>query len=259
MMHKRIYLIATVFLALAFCCLGCGSGSETDEPVIHVSKRVKIERPDEAAEEKAAEEKAEKAADKETARKEEAETAEGETETSEPAKETAPSKAEEKPASEVAEKQKPPEAGKADEAGAEEMEAEKSSLLGSKKRFYVKKGRVDPFEPFLHKSDAEQTSEDQESEIQRRKPRTPLERISLGQLELTAVMRLAADQQAMALVEDTNSKGYIVREGTYIGEKGGRVSDIQKDKIVIEEKYKDVFGKIDLRKIELKLQKRPGE
>lgn len=267
-MHRQIYLIATAVLVLSLCAFGCENNANVDEPVVHVSKRVKIERPEkpsDTAEKKPAGQAEKQAA--ETAPKTPAEQHDEQTAAAEKPKATQEKAAakdkpapEKESAPETAEKTVPSGAEKSEDASmAEQMEAEQTDLLGGKERYYVKKGRVDPFEPFLHKPENEQPEKEGERKIQRRKPRTPLERIAINQLKLTAVMRLTSDQQAMALVEDANSKGYIVREDTYIGEKGGRVSQIKQDKIIIEEKYKDVFGKVALRKIELKLQKRPGE
>ena len=50
-------------------------------------------------------------------------------------------------------------------------------------------------------------------------------------------------------------KGYVIKEGTYIGNKGGQVTKILKKSVVVEEKYLDVYGKIAVRKSELKLRK----
>jgi type IV pilus assembly protein PilP len=80
-----------------------------------------------------------------------------------------------------------------------------------------------------------------------------LERISLGQLRLTAVMETG--EQNLALVEEASGKGYVVKEGTYIGTEGGRITDILSEAIVVEEKYLDVFGNVAVRKKQLKLQK----
>ncbi|MFW6333735.1 MAG: pilus assembly protein PilP [Desulfosalsimonas sp.] len=138
------------------------------------------------------------------------------------------------------------------------MLTEQEALMGSEERYYTRRGRVDPFEPFLRREEAERDEQEGE-EIQRREPRTPLERIALSQLKLTAVLRIPGQEKAVAMVEDKGGKGYVVKEGTYIGENGGQVSDIIRDRIIIQEKYKDVFGKIAVREIEKKLQNQPGE
>lgn len=136
---------------------------------------------------------------------------------------------------------------KSDAAAREEV----LSLIGKKERFYSRKGRVDPFEPFLRKPEPE-IATDGKDKLRRRVPRTPLEKIELSQLKLTAVLRTPT--KTRALVQEVSGKGYIVNKGTYVGNKGGRVSKILKDRIMVEEKYLDVFGKISVREREMKLQ-----
>ena len=125
------------------------------------------------------------------------------------------------------------------------------ALIGKKERFYSRKGRVDPFEPFLRKPEPD-ISTDVKNKLKRRVPRTPLEKIDLSQLKLTAVLRTPT--KTRALVQEVSGKGYVVNEGTYVGNKGGQVSKILKDRIMVEEKYLDVFGKISVREREMKLQ-----
>lgn len=126
------------------------------------------------------------------------------------------------------------------------------NLTRKSESLYDRKGRPDPFAPFV--SGTEPSSQDQtQKKLQRREPRTPLERMSLGQLQLTAVMETG--DQNVALVEEASGKGYVVKKGTYIGNEGGRVTEILPGAIVIEEKYLDVFGNVDVRNKQLKLQK----
>jgi type IV pilus assembly protein PilP len=60
-----------------------------------------------------------------------------------------------------------------------------------------------------------------------------------------------------ALLEDSSGKGYVVSKGAYIGTNSGKVIRINKDRIVIEEEFEDVFGKTKLRQREIKLLKPP--
>ena len=128
--------------------------------------------------------------------------------------------------------------------------------LGVHQRYYVETGRVDPFQPFLRRT--EQESDEEEETIIRRTPRTPLERIALGQLILTAIVTGSPDVN-LAMVQDSMGKGYVIRQGTYVGQNGGRISMILPDKVIVEKPYRDVFGKTSVREIELQLQKRAGE
>ncbi len=134
----------------------------------------------------------------------------------------------------------------------EEMEA----FFGKEGRLYSSKGRVDPFEPFLHKEETKASTGLQEM-LQIRAPQTPLERIDISQLKLTAILQTS--DRMKALVEEASGKGYVVSEGTYIGNNGGQVSQILRDRVVVKERYLDIFGKIAVRDRELKLQKEPGE
>jgi len=144
------------------------------------------------------------------------------------------------------------------EAGAQKQAATGTAtdralnLMGNSEQFYDRKGRPDPFAPFVSGSEPSTQNETQK-ELQRREPRTPLERMSLGQLQLTAVMETG--DRNVALVEEASGKGYVVKKGTYIGNEGGRVTEILPDAVVIEEKYLDVFGNVDVRKKQMKLQK----
>ncbi len=131
------------------------------------------------------------------------------------------------------------------------IKSEFASLMGAKEKYYIRKGRIDPFEPFLRAPEPEVLANAQ-AELNRRVPRTPLEKIDLSQLKLTGVLR--AENKTRALVQEVSGKGYIVDEGTYIGNKGGQVSKILKDRIVVSEKALDVFGKITVLERELKLQ-----
>ncbi len=130
-------------------------------------------------------------------------------------------------------------------------EAESELFLGIAGKFYTREGKVDPFEPFLRVPEEEVTSEEQEK-LQIRAPQTPLERFDLSQLRLTGI--LVAPNKIRALIQESSGKGYIVSEGTYIGNKGGQITKILNDRVVVEEKYIDVLGKIAEREVELKLR-----
>jgi type IV pilus assembly protein PilP len=58
------------------------------------------------------------------------------------------------------------------------------------------------------------------------------------------------------MLEDAAGKGFVLREGTYVGRNSGRVTKIMKEKVVIEEEFEDTQGKIVIFTRELKLNKR---
>lgn len=115
-------------------------------------------------------------------------------------------------------------------------------------------GKIDPFEPLFREQQG--IAKKAKKKI-KRVPRTPLERIDLAQLKLVGIILASSGNRA--LVEESSGKGYVIKKGTYIGTNGGKIVKIQKERVYIEEKFEDVFGKIQTRKRELKLPKPPGE
>ncbi len=118
---------------------------------------------------------------------------------------------------------------------------------------YDPTGKIDPFEPLLR----EKPVEIKNKKLKKRIPRTPLERIDLGQLKLVGIILASSGNRA--LVEEASGKGYVIKKGTYIGTNAGKVVEIQKEIVTVEEEFEDVFGKIKVRQRELKLPKPPGE
>ncbi|MGD9329738.1 MAG: pilus assembly protein PilP [Desulfobacterales bacterium] len=118
-------------------------------------------------------------------------------------------------------------------------------------------GRIDPFAP-LYKEDKEKVPQQVVARPKvPERPRTPLEKLDLGQLKLTAIVTTQGFKKA--LVEEASGKGYVVSLGTKIGLERGSVVEIAQDRIIIEHKDEDEFGKENSKKRELKLQKPPGE
>jgi type IV pilus assembly protein PilP len=118
---------------------------------------------------------------------------------------------------------------------------------------YDPTGKIDPFEPLFR----EKPVEIKEKKLKKRVPRTPLEHIDLGQLKLVGIILASSGNRA--LVEEASGKGYVIKKGTYIGINAGKVVDIQKEIVTVEEEFEDVFGKTQVRQRELKLPKPPGE
>jgi len=140
-----------------------------------------------------------------------------------------------------------------------EKEAAAGSVSRYQARLYKPEGKIDPFEnPFLQAA-AQTAAQPQEEDVNKpdRIRQTPLERIDLSQLTLVGVIQFASGYKA--IVEEQSGKGYVIKQGTYIGTNYGQVSEIQADRIVIQEKVKDVLGKYQDRKSQLKLQKPLGE
>jgi type IV pilus assembly protein PilP len=136
---------------------------------------------------------------------------------------------------------------------------ELSPVKKEKKRIkqftYDAGGRVDPFVPLI--KEERPNSEYKNKNIKKRARSEGLEKIEISGLKLVAIVRSAGGNKA--LVQDSKGKGYIVTKGTYIGRNSGKVAEISKQKIIIEEEVKDDQGKISIRKRDLKiLRPEPG-
>ncbi|MGH7797154.1 MAG: pilus assembly protein PilP [Candidatus Binatia bacterium] len=69
---------------------------------------------------------------------------------------------------------------------------------------------------------------------------SPLERLELSQLKLVGIVWDIKEPRAM--VEDTAGLGYIIKVGTPIGSKDGKVRAIHRNEVVVEEFYSDAYG-----------------
>ena len=142
------------------------------------------------------------------------------------------------------------------------IESLRASASGSgdsmyRARFYNPVGKIDPFAPLFREQKKQAPTAVKKAKRKKRVPQTPLERIGLGQLKLVGVIQM--DRGSRAIVQESTGKGYVVREGTYIGLNSGKVVKIQSDRLIIEEEVENVLGKVTARKKELKLQKPLGE
>jgi type IV pilus assembly protein PilP len=117
-------------------------------------------------------------------------------------------------------------------------------------------GKIDPFVPLLRDEPAK-PQQAEKIKKEKREPMTPLERVDLSQLKLTAIIRTPSGLKAM--VEESTGKGYIVGMGTYMGIHSGKVVNILKDRVVVEEEIDDAQGNVVNRNSELKFQKPSGD
>ena len=142
---------------------------------------------------------------------------------------------------------------------AEATELDLAKLAADAAGSYRPAGRVDPFQPLFEEKPIvpEDTADAEKQKKKRRMPLTPLERVDLSQLKLVGIIQAPSGNKA--LVEEASGKGYIIKQGTFIGIYAGRVLEIQNDRVVVEEEVENVLGQFTLEKKELKLQKPPGE
>lgn len=137
-------------------------------------------------------------------------------------------------------------------------------IAADKVEGYNPQGKIDPFAPLFKddetekkaKAEEEQTP-DKKVERPKRERLTPLEKVDLSQLKLVGIVRAPSGNRA--LVEESSGKGYIITQGTYIGIHYGKVTEILRDRVIVEEEDEDFLGRISLRKRELIIQKPPGE
>jgi type IV pilus assembly protein PilP len=121
---------------------------------------------------------------------------------------------------------------------------------------YDAEGRFDPFEPLFKEQQSQSLSSGGDKRT-KRVPQTPLEKVALAQLKVTAIIRAPSGNRA--LVEDATGKGYVVQVGTYMGLNSGQVIRIENDRVVVEEELESLTGELSVENQELKLQKPAGE
>jgi type IV pilus assembly protein PilP len=79
----------------------------------------------------------------------------------------------------------------------------------------------------------------------------PLCKWELEQLRLVAV--ISGVSNPLAMVEDPNGRGYIVRRGTFVGKRNGKVTQIRSGEVVVTEIYKDQMGKPHVNPVPIKI------
>ena len=108
-------------------------------------------------------------------------------------------------------------------------------------------GRRDPFRPFTL---------DIRPEARTQQQLTPLQRYELGQLVVVGTLWDLNPPRAM--VEDSAGMGYIVSTGTPIGRNGGVVTGIEPERIVVEERVIDFYGKEQVNRIVMETPREEG-
>jgi type IV pilus assembly protein PilP len=88
----------------------------------------------------------------------------------------------------------------------------------------------------------------------------PLCQYDLEQLSLVAVV--TGDPNPIAMVEDPNGRGFVVRRNARLGRRGGKVSAIRRDELTVTEFWAGPDGKVVPNATVIKLQadaRRAGE
>ncbi len=113
--------------------------------------------------------------------------------------------------------------------------------------FYDPKGRRDPFLPFIKPKLSKAEKEDNAKVL------VGLQKYDVKQLKVVAI--IWGIDNPTAMVEDPERKGYVLKKGSLVGKRNGRVVAILKDRIVIRENYRDAFGERKSTEVFLELPK----
>ncbi|MEJ2430160.1 MAG: pilus assembly protein PilP [Deltaproteobacteria bacterium] len=112
-------------------------------------------------------------------------------------------------------------------------------------------GKPDPFKPFILASAASE-----ESPVVVHRQLTPLQKMPLSEIQAGLKAIIWGQLGSKALVEDATGKGYVVQEGTYVGQHDGIVKKIYQDRIVVEEYRRDpAKGRLEPTEVVLRLKK----
>jgi type IV pilus assembly protein PilP len=117
--------------------------------------------------------------------------------------------------------------------------------------FYNPEGKLDPFASLYKEKPITVSTTGQKLLQEPKRPLTPLEKVDLSQLKLVAIVRASSGN--IALVEEASGKGYVIKKGTYIGTRSGKVGKILPDRIIVEQESEDFSGKVSVHEIEVKL------
>ncbi len=126
---------------------------------------------------------------------------------------------------------------------------------------YDPKDLTDPFVPFIVKEEAPEPEFALPKEEDREPPKpqlplTPLQKMSLGEVESGLRAILLGPGERKALIEDNAGRGYIVAVGTPVTDNDGVITDIFQDGLIIRQQIWDRKAKRYLPKdIIVKLKK----
>ena len=111
------------------------------------------------------------------------------------------------------------------------------------KYVYAAQGRRDPFVPITGKRVASFSD-------------NPLESFDLLQFQLKGLIVGMGEPKAVVVAPD--GKSYILKKGLRVGKSKGVIRDINRDRILVEERYQDLSGTTRIIIQEIKVPKREG-
>ena len=109
---------------------------------------------------------------------------------------------------------------------------------------YDPTNKIDPFKSFI-------ILRRELEEKEQGKPKTYLETLDISQLTISAIV--LGNKGNWALVRDSKGDGHVIKVGTLIGRKSGRVKKILEKEVVVTESYKDIRGREIIKDISIKL------
>ena len=118
---------------------------------------------------------------------------------------------------------------------------------------YNPTGKADPFKPFIDVELAKKKTVEQSRLLSL----NPLQRQTVEQFRLVGI--IGDNRGRRAMVQDGAGKFYSLLPGAYIGLNNGRISKILADRIIVDEKIRTDEGKIESRKIIIKLRQGEGK
>jgi len=127
-----------------------------------------------------------------------------------------------------------------EETTAPEATEEKAKAVYS----YDPTNKIDPFKSFI-------VVRRELEEKEQGKPKTYLETLDISQLTISAIV--LGSKGNWALVRDSKGDGHVIKVGTLIGRKNGRVKRILEKEVVVTEYYKDIRGREIIKDISIKL------
>jgi len=134
--------------------------------------------------------------------------------------------------------------------------------LTNKEFSYTPESMVDPFISFVVAMSAPSEAprpreeDDEAGPPTPQMPLTPLQKMAVGQIERGFKAVIWGDMGMRAMIEDDAGKGYIVGVGTPLGGNNGIITDIQNDRLVIQQELWDGnLKQLVPRSIEIKLTK----
>ena len=129
-------------------------------------------------------------------------------------------------------------------------EGKKTTTVGTEKDktktayFYDSTNKIDPFKSFI-------MARKELEEKAQGKPKTYLETLDISQLTISAIV--LASKGNWALVRDSKGDGHVIKVGTFIGKKNGRVTKILEKKVIVTESYKNIRGRKIIKNTSMKL------